>query len=86
LLPLLLLDTHVLVRWLIEVKTLSREQFRSIDSASKRKQPVGVSAISLMEIAMMSIAGRLEVLLPDFLANIEADPLFRILPLTPRSV
>ncbi len=31
---------------------------------------------------MMSITGRLEAPLPDFLASIEADPLFQIMPLT----
>jgi PIN domain nuclease of toxin-antitoxin system len=82
LLPRLLLDTHIVVHWLIGVKKLSRDQFRAINSASERKQAVGVSAISLMEISMMSITGRLEAPLPDFLASIEADPLFQIMPLT----
>ncbi len=51
--PRYLLDTHVLIRWLIEPKKLSREQTRVLRDAVHRRDTVAVSAISLLEIAVL---------------------------------
>ncbi|MBZ5621995.1 MAG: hypothetical protein LAQ69_25200 [Acidobacteriia bacterium] len=49
----LLLDTHVLVRWLVEPKRLSRDQVRALRSAVRRGEPLTLSAITLIEIALL---------------------------------
>ncbi len=80
----LLLDTHVVVRWLCDAKRLSREQLRAIDQCERRGEPLGVSAITLLEVAILARAGelRIEGLLEEFLETLDRKP-FRILPLTP---
>ncbi len=82
--PGLLLDTHVLLRWLAEPKKLSREQARRLDQALRRGEPVAISAISLLEIALLMSdpKPRASVPLADLLAQVEAQPAIRILPLT----
>jgi PIN domain nuclease of toxin-antitoxin system len=82
LLPRLLLDTHVAVRWLIEAKRLSREQFRALEGAVRRAEPVALSAMSLLEIAVLTSERRLKLPLEDFFGDLQANPLFRVLPLT----
>ncbi len=81
-LPRLLLDTHVVARWLIEAKRLSREQVQALERAVRRGEPVAFSAISLLEIAILTSEGKLRLPLSDFLDDIQANPLFRVLPLT----
>jgi hypothetical protein len=51
--PHLLLDTHVLVRWLLEPKRLSRDQARVLCDANRRGEPLAFSAITLLEIAVL---------------------------------
>lgn len=82
--PRLLLDTHVLLRWLAEPKKLAREQARRLDQALRRGEPVAISAISLLEIALLMSdpKPRANVPLGDLLAQVEAQPAIRILPLT----
>jgi len=53
----LLLDTHVVVRWLAAPKKLSREQSRVLREAVRRHEPVAVSAITLLEIAVLFGSG-----------------------------
>jgi PIN domain nuclease of toxin-antitoxin system len=81
-LPRLLLDTHILIRWLIDSKKLSREQDRGLEAAVKRSEPVAFSAITLLEISVLANSGSLKIALPDFLASLAANPIFRILPLS----
>ncbi len=81
-LPRLLLDTHILVRWLVDAKKLSREQSRLLETAIKRNEPVAVSAITLLEVAILASAGVIRISLPDFLASIAGNPVFRVLPLS----
>lgn len=82
--PRLLLDTHVLLRWLAEPKKLSREQARRLDQALRRGEPVAISTISLLEIALLmsDLKPRASAPLGDLLAQVEAQPAIRILPLT----
>lgn len=81
-LPRFLLDTHVLVRWLIEKRKLSREQVRDLEGAVRRTEPVALSAVSLLEIAVLTSEGKLKLPLESFFEELQADPLFRVLPLT----
>jgi PIN domain nuclease of toxin-antitoxin system len=76
------LDTHVAVRWLLEVKKLSREQIRAIEEAARRTEPVGLSAMSLLEIAVLTSQGKLRLRVDEFFEELQANPLFRILPLS----
>ena len=84
LLPRLLLDTHVLIRWLIEARKLSRPQLRALESAVRRGEPVAISAVSLLEIAILASGDKpaLKVSLDDLFQDLNSNPVFRILPLT----
>ena len=83
-LPRLLLDTHILVRWLMDAGKLSREQTRVLEGAVRRAEPVALSAISLLELAVLTREGKLglNVALSDFFEELEANPAFQILPFT----
>lgn len=82
-LPRFLLDTHVVVRWLIDARRLSREQSRVLEGAVRRTEPVALSAISLLEIAILNSERklRLKVTLDEFLDDMQASEVFQILPL-----
>lgn len=79
-----LLDTHVLVRWLAQPRKLSRDQGRILDEAVRRREPVGISAVTLLELAVLLADGSHRVSAgPDELfGELEANPIFRVLPLT----
>lgn len=51
--PCFLLDTHIVVRWLIDARKLSREQVRVLEATVRRAEPLALSAISLLEIALL---------------------------------
>jgi PIN domain nuclease of toxin-antitoxin system len=80
----LLLDTHVLIRWLVDARKLSRLQLRALESAVRRGEPVALSAVSLLEIAVLASGDKpaLKVGLEEFFQNLNSNPAFRILPLT----
>jgi PIN domain nuclease of toxin-antitoxin system len=82
--PHLLLDTHIVVRWLIDNRKLSREQFRVLQTAVRRTEPVAISAMSLLEIAVLNSTGKLKLKtgLNEFFNDLQARPVFQILPLT----
>jgi PIN domain nuclease of toxin-antitoxin system len=82
LLPRFLVDTHVAVRWLMEASKLSREQMRLMEQAVRRVEPVGLSAISLLEIAMLTSQGKLRARVDEFFEELQANPMFRIIPLS----
>jgi|SRR5208283_828372 len=76
-----LLDTHIAVRWLSDPKKLTREQKRVLEDAALRGSPLGVSAITLLEIAALFAGGRLQgsmMALFDKLGN----PMVVLLPIT----
>lgn len=82
--PRFLLDTHVLLRWLGDSKRLSRQQRRTLEQVAARGEPVGLSAMSLLEIAILGSDGHITVR-PDvnaFFLDLEGNPLIRILPLS----
>jgi PIN domain nuclease of toxin-antitoxin system len=78
------LDTHIVVRWLIDNRKPSREQFRVLQTAVRRTEPVALSAMSLLEIAVLNSAGKLKLKtsLNEFFTDLQARPVFQILPLT----
>ena len=81
--PTLLLDTHVLVRWLVDPKRLSREQLRALRSAVRRSEPLALSAITLLEIAVLFGEGstRLKVPAQELLAALGPGAGFHIVPI-----
>ena len=81
--PRFLLDTHVVVRWFSELKKLSREQRRLLDDAVRQGVQVGVSAISLLEIALLGAERkRLWPGVNDLFHQLDTNPAIRIIPLT----
>jgi PIN domain nuclease of toxin-antitoxin system len=79
-----LLDTHILLWWRTEFRRLSKTQAQVLEGLEKQGQPVGLSAISLREFAMMVHRRRISVDMPVdiWLDWIESHPLITILPLT----
>ena len=81
--PRLLLDTHIVARWLYEPKRLSSEQRRVLDDAVRRGECVGVSAFSVIEIVLLAEARqRLIVRLDQLFHELDTNPAIRIIPLT----
>ena len=82
-LPRLLLDTHIVVRWLTDTRKLSQEQARVLESAVRRAEPIALSAISLLEIAVLGSAGKLGLKVPlgELFEDLQS-PVFHVLPLT----
>ena len=82
--PSFLLDTHVVVRWLVDNGKLSREQFRALQTAVRRTEPLALSAVSLLEIAILNGQGKLKLKasLNEFFSEMQAAPFFPVLPVT----
>ena len=81
--PRLLLDTHIVARWLYDPKRLSSEQRRVLDDAVRRGECVGVSAFSVIEIVLLAEARqRLIVRLDRLFHELDTNPAIRIIPLT----
>jgi len=83
-LPRLLLDTHIVVRWLGDIKRLSREQAKALEGAVQRAEPIALSATTLVEIAVLMSERKLtlKMSLDEFFGIIQSSPVFRILPIT----
>jgi PIN domain nuclease of toxin-antitoxin system len=79
-----LLDTHVLIRWLTDDRKLSRTQRHVLEAAVNRGEPVALSAITLLEIAILASGQTplLKVPLEEFFQELNSNPVFRVLPLT----
>jgi len=80
----LLLDTHILLRWHTSSKQLSREQIRAIEKCAVHKEPLAISAVTLIEIALLVGDGNLDIAggMEGFFAHLHQSPLFQILPIT----
>jgi PIN domain nuclease of toxin-antitoxin system len=78
------LDTHVVVRWHLDSPKLSKAHRRILRDTEKRVARVGVSAISLWEIAKLVEMRKLTLAqsLEECLARIETSPFVDVLPLT----
>jgi PIN domain nuclease of toxin-antitoxin system len=81
--PQLLLDTHVVIRWVAEPKKLSQDQIRVLRTAVGRGEPLALSAITLLEVAALSVKGgnQLRVNPRELLDTIGASADFQIVPL-----
>jgi PIN domain nuclease of toxin-antitoxin system len=81
---MLLLDTHILWRWLMEEGKLTRAQARALRRVSSER-PVAVAGISLWEMAMLYANGRIRLTVPlrDWLERATAPPLVERRDLTP---
>lgn len=80
--PRFLADTHVVIRWLADPEKLSHEQNRILEDSGKRREPIAISAISLLEIAALEGTRRIRGGAVKILEALSADPLFQILPMT----
>ncbi len=79
-----LLDTHILLWWRMGFQRLTKAQGQVLDDLEERGQAVGLSAISLRELAQMIHRGRATVgmELEAWLDSLDSHPLLTILPLT----
>jgi len=82
----LLLDTHVLLWWRTDSERLPKSHARVLSDAEDRGEPVGISAVTLWELARMAGRGRLEVDQPldTWLEELERNPLVSIFPVSAR--
>ena len=69
---------------MIDSAKLSKPQLRALEDSVRRHEPVAVSVITLLEIALLSSDGRLKLTQPleAFFDAIQSSPAFRLLPLT----
>jgi PIN domain nuclease of toxin-antitoxin system len=79
-----LADTHVVVWWLSSPTDLPDAYRRELRKAQSAGPSIGISAITLWEIAMLTDRGRLKLEIPidEYLDRIEGSPTFEVLPLT----
>ena len=79
-----IVDTHVLVRWLADPRRLSKEQFRILNDLIRVQEPVGVSAITLVELASLaqdnSQVGKFNF--EKILDVVESGEAFTVLPIS----
>src|SRR5437870_9120307 len=78
------MDTHVLRRWLIESARLSLDQARVIREAARHGYGVAISAITLLEIAVLwqPRAKRIEMDPEPIFDQLVRNPQIVVLPLT----
>ena len=83
-----LLDTHILLWWGAEFRRLSKTQAQILVELEEQGQPIGLSAISLREFAMMMHRRRISIDMPMdvWLDRIESHPQITTLPLTTKIV
>ena len=77
-----LLDTHIAVWWLIDGRQLSREQFRVLADIDKRGDRVRISAMTILEIAVVYGVGnrRYPPKAEEIIRFIEEHPQIVIIP------
>jgi PIN domain nuclease of toxin-antitoxin system len=83
---LILLDTHALIWWLSDPERLPAKARRSIDTAVESEDPIAVSSISLWEIAMLVVRGRLvlSIHVDTWITSVEALPFLTFVPVNNR--
>ena len=81
----LLVDTHIWYRWRNDSRKLSRAQARVLMLAERRSEPVAVSAISLWELAMLAVRGRIQADRPldSWLNKMATHSMIDVVPITP---
>ena len=83
---MILLDTHALIWWVSEPSRIPVRARRVLDAAVEAGQPVGVSSISIWEVAMLVQGGRLAFTMPTdvWIARVESLPFLTFLPVDNR--
>ena len=73
----------MVVRWLAEPRRLTHEQLRALRGAVRRGEPLAISAITLLEIAVLfgESGSRLRVPAQELLSAFEPGGPFRIVPI-----
>ncbi len=73
----------MLIRWLVEPKRLSRDQLRTLRGAVRRGEPLALSAVTLLEIAVLFGEGgtRLGVPLIELFAALDSTAGFQVVPI-----
>lgn len=81
-----LLDTHVLFWWTTEPARLAPAQRRVLDQTEASGASLGISAITLWELAMLASRERIQAPGPIdvWLAELERDPAIEVLSITGR--
>lgn len=78
------LDTHIVVRALTAPKKLTADQSRVIQEAARKHETLGISAITLMELATLyRHHDPSSIPFPWIMEQIQAGPQFEIVPFTP---
>ena len=80
-----LIDAHILIHWLGDPRRLSKEQARVLENLVLFQESVGVSAITLVELASLSQepSRASKFNLDKILLSLETQEIFTILPITP---
>jgi PIN domain nuclease of toxin-antitoxin system len=81
-----LVDTHIIVWWLTDDRKLPRRHARILEQSERSGATVGLSAISLWEIAKLAERGRLELRrsIDESLEELESSSPLIVLPITSR--
>lgn len=83
---MILLDTHALIWWVSEPSRVAEKARRLIDRAVEARTPIGVSSISVWEIAMLVSRDRLQFTMSAdlWISHVEALPFLTFLPVDNR--
>lgn len=81
-----LLDTHILIWWLVGAGALSKKQAEVLDRIDSKGERYALSAISLWEIATLVKRGKISLQrsIDGFFEDLEDHSSIEIIPLTPR--
>jgi PIN domain nuclease of toxin-antitoxin system len=82
----LLLDTNIVIQWLAEPRKLSKNQLSVLEDSMMRQDVVAVSAITLIEIALLFTDNRSlrpqSTTVEELLGGLQSNRIFQILPLS----
>jgi PIN domain nuclease of toxin-antitoxin system len=80
------MDTHIMIWWLTDDRKLSKGHAKLLERSEQSGTAVGLSAMSLWEIAKLVERGRIELTqsVDDSLEQLETSAFVSILPLTGR--
>ncbi len=81
-----LLDTHVAISWLFNERKLDKDHARILERAERSRKEVGLSAVSLWEIAKLVERDRIELprTIDECMLELESCSGLSILPITGR--
>ena len=82
---MIIIDTHIQIWWVEESSRLTGAQRQAIENERRPSGIIGISAISVVEIARLSASGQIQ-LQPDalpWLRRLLSYPNVQLLPITP---